>query len=90
MSCGGIQAPAESHLEHQQLHLLTMEMAEGDRQQLFEGRQPMVITDGPQGDQRVSQTVVGDRSAVDADSFAPADQMGRGGKSAADLSPVKG
>ena len=90
MGCGGIQAPAESDLEHQQLHLLTMEVVEGGCQQLFEGRQPMAITDGAQGDQLISEGFEGDRSTVDADAFAPADQMGRGGEPAADLGPAKG
>ena len=81
---GGIEPPPQPHLQHHQLHAGLGEGLEcSGRHQLKGGE---VVAEGKrlQGLEQAPQLRLGDQTAGQADALAPAQQVGRGVKPAAD------
>ena len=72
---GCIQTAPEADLQDEEVNVGLLEMAEGRHQQLFERRQSMAPMQVRLINEPLTQTGQLDQVGIDADSFAPTNQM---------------
>ena len=76
---GGIEPSAQPNLQHHQVHCIGLKVVECHGQELFKRGQPVLLADPLQFDQPLAEGSLGNLIAINADAFAPAHQVGRGG-----------